>query len=71
MASTVRPAMRSNRHTSDQYAVYGMSRGAWMMQRDLADWEFAKDKGLPPMFCAVYEDAVRYQAGQIIAQGVR
>jgi len=68
-AATVRPVMRDAGRVSEEYAIYGMSRAAWLMQRDLADWEFAQSKGLPQFFCQEYESAVRYQARQLIAKG--
>lgn len=51
------------------YEVYGMSRAAWLLLRDRADWEFAVGKGLHPFFCSTYLDAMRTQAADIIAKG--
>ncbi|MFG6440533.1 hypothetical protein [Roseateles sp. LKC17W] len=68
-AATVRPGMRDAGRTSEEYAIYGMSRAAWLMQRDLADWDFSKANGLSSLFCDEYESAVRYQARQLIAKG--
>lgn len=46
-----------------------MSRAAYLLLRDRADWLFAMSHGLPVFFSGTYELALREQAMAIIGKG--